>query len=156
MLTTKLLKTKRMVSFKLDCRKALSSDLPFLIELRKATMRKHYLNAGLAYNDEEQTKRIKDRFDLAKIILFDGQDIGLLKIDQASVPWALHQIQILPVHQKKGLGEQILRQITGEAKKSGASIQLGVLKNNPAKRLYERVGFRVLEEKETAYVMRFL
>jgi ribosomal protein S18 acetylase RimI-like enzyme len=33
-------------------------------------------------------------------------------------------------------------------------IRLFVLKVNPARRLYERLGFQVLEETETHYVMR--
>jgi ribosomal protein S18 acetylase RimI-like enzyme len=42
-----------------------------------------------------------------------------------------------------------------EARVAGMSVVLGVLRANPARRLYERLGFRVVGQSEISYKMRF-
>jgi ribosomal protein S18 acetylase RimI-like enzyme len=44
--------------------------------------------------------------------------------------------------------------VIDEARKAGASLRLGVLKANPALRLYQRLGFTVVRESIYAYEMR--
>ncbi len=136
-------------------RKATVQDLPFLVALREATMREHVERSQNIYDEEKQLQRVKDKYDCAQIIVLNGEDIGLLKMDGARTPWKLLQIQILPEYQRKGIGEEIIRQILDDAESIGASVTLRVLKGNPAKRLYERLGFRAEEERESSFVMRY-
>lgn len=51
----------------------------------------------------------------------------------------------LPTHRRRGLGEEALEEVLTEAKTHGArSIRLEVIEQNvPARRLYEKLGFRV-------------
>lgn len=136
-------------------RAANDADLPFLIRLRAATMREHVENSGIAYEDDAQLARIEYRFEFARIIACNGQDIGLLKMDRSVSPWMLIQIQLLPDFQRKRMGEAILRQILADADNAKTNVTLKVLKANPAKRLYERVGFRFVDEDERSFFMQY-
>lgn len=137
----------------LSLRKATEEDWDFLLELRRETMRPHVENSGRAYDEEAQSQRLSYKYDCAEIVQYGGRDIGLLKVDRSERPWVLVQIQIASEFQRRGLGEELLRQLLAEAKKQRASVQLSVLRANPARRLYERLAFVVGAEKEHAFLM---
>jgi GNAT superfamily N-acetyltransferase len=139
----------------LALRPATESDLEFLAALRRETMWEHFENSGLPVDESDQLNRVLHRFDCARIITMSGEDIGLLKVARDVDPWELIQIQVLPKYQRQGLGKALLDVVLAEAKAAGKSIVLGVLRANPAQRLYERLGFRVTGQSESAYRMRF-
>jgi len=116
-------------------------------------MRPHFERSGREYDDEAQGQRLLYKYACAEIVQYDGRDIGLLKVDRSERSWALIQIQLAPEFQCHGLGAALLRQLLVEATAQGATVQLSVLKANPAQRLYERLGFVVVEEKEHAFAM---
>ncbi|MBL8447012.1 MAG: GNAT family N-acetyltransferase [Zoogloeaceae bacterium] len=62
---------------------------------------------------------------------------------------ALHLIDIslLPKHQRRGLGGACMEQLIGEAAAAGLAVTLHVAEDNPAHRLYSRLGFRCVEHK---------
>jgi ribosomal protein S18 acetylase RimI-like enzyme len=59
----------------------------------------------------------------------------------------------LPSHQGAGLGTLLLYSLLGEADAARAPIRLRVLRTNPARRLYERLGFAVAGESATHFLM---
>jgi catechol 2,3-dioxygenase-like lactoylglutathione lyase family enzyme/GNAT superfamily N-acetyltransferase len=134
-------------------RPARESDIPFLLALRERTMRPHLENAGMAWEHDAQLARVTAQFEHASIIMIAGVDSGLLKLDKSRLPWELVQVQIDPAFQRKGHGESVIRTVLYDAKRAGAAVRLGVLKANPARRLYERLGFRVTSEDDEAYWM---
>jgi len=136
-------------------RPATESDLAFLTVLRRETMWEHFENSGYPIDETDQLNRVLHRFACARIITLRGEDIGLLKIDRDCEPWELIQIQLLPGYQRQGLGKALLDQFLAEAKAARKSVVLGVLRANPARRLYERLGFRVIGQTDIAYQMRF-
>jgi catechol 2,3-dioxygenase-like lactoylglutathione lyase family enzyme/ribosomal protein S18 acetylase RimI-like enzyme len=134
-------------------RPARPSDIPFLLALRERTMRPHLERAGMAWEHDAQLARVTTQFEHAAIIMIDGVDAGLLKLDKSRMPWELVQIQMDPAFQRKGHGEAIVRTVLDDAKRAGSAVRLGVLKANPARRLYERLGFRVTDEDDESYSM---
>lgn len=60
----------------------------------------------------------------------------------------------MPAYQRRGIGAAILRDVIAEARAGGHAVALRVLKVNPARRLYERLGFAVVGESDTHYLMR--
>ncbi|KUZ01819.1 GCN5 family acetyltransferase [Burkholderia territorii] len=134
-------------------RPASSSDVPFLLMLRRLTMTEHLQRVGAPTDDATHHQRIATNFDDA-VILCDGADaIGLLKVTRAPDEWHVHQIQILPSHQGQGIGETVLRQLLTEAEREAVPVSLSVLHGNPARRLYERLGFIVTSVSETGTSM---
>ncbi|HYD78748.1 MAG TPA: GNAT family N-acetyltransferase [Paucimonas sp.] len=138
----------------IQLRAADETDIPFLMVLRERTMRLHLENSGLEYESEEQLTRVTASFEHARIVQINGVDAGLLKLHRDGNPWYLHQIQIAPEFQGKGHGEAVVRTILAEAAAAGVGVELYVLKVNPARRLYEKLGFRVFDEDELEYRMR--
>jgi len=62
-------------------------------------------------------------------------------------------IQIMPAYQRQGVGTTVIRDILAKASRKGLPTTLWVMKVNPARELYERLGFEVAEETPTHYRM---
>jgi ribosomal protein S18 acetylase RimI-like enzyme len=114
----------------------------------------HLFASGLVPSVEEHLQRVLYRLDCAQIIQLAGGAVGLLKVSRDDGDWCLIQIQVRPGSQGQGLGRQLIQSVIDEARKAGASLRLGVLKANPALRLYQRLGFTVVRESIYAYEMR--
>ncbi|KVQ99311.1 GCN5 family acetyltransferase [Burkholderia ubonensis] len=127
-------------------RAATPADIPFLLRLRKLTMTAHLQRSGVPTDDDTHYGRIRTNFEDAKIICDGTESIGLLKLSRTPDEWHLHQIQVLPAHQGKGIGNAVLRDVLAEATRAGVPVSLSVLQGNPARRLYEQLGFRLVTE----------
>jgi ribosomal protein S18 acetylase RimI-like enzyme len=134
-------------------RPASADDLPFLLNLRRLTMTGHLQRAGMPTDDETHDRRIRAHFDDAMIVCNDDEAIGLLKVTRATDEWHVHQIQILPAHQGQGIGEAVLNALLTDAARAHVPVSLSVLHGNPARRLYERLGFRCESETDTSASM---
>jgi ribosomal protein S18 acetylase RimI-like enzyme len=58
----------------------------------------------------------------------------------------LSQIQLLPSCQGQGIGERVIAALLDQARREQLPVRLSVLKGNPARRLYERLGFQMVSE----------
>jgi ribosomal protein S18 acetylase RimI-like enzyme len=55
-------------------------------------------------------------------------------------------LAVLPGYQRQGIGSRVLREIQRQCAADGLSFRLQVLHTNPAKRLYDRLGFRIVSQ----------
>ena len=78
------------------------------------------------------------RFD---IIERCGQAIGRLYVAELSQEIRLMDISLLPAARNSGIGSKICSEIMSRAADLGKIVSLHVEEDNPAKRLYERLGF---------------
>jgi len=81
-------------------------------------------------------------------------DIGDLAISGTGSGLNIDGIYILPEYQGKGIGSFIINDLIREASHSGESIYLQVFKTNPARELYQRLGFEFSGETDTHYLMQ--
>ena len=91
--------------------------------------------------------RIPDGFvpNNITLVIIDGRRAGNICVRQGPDSIYVENIQISPALQGHGIGSYILhRIIDGSAKKS---VKLTTFDHNPAKRLYERMGFSVVDRK---------
>ena len=79
------------------------------------------------------------RFD---IILHDDQPIGRLYVDRRADEIRVIDIALLTEHRSAGIGGQIMKEVLDEAAAAGKPVRIHVEQNNPAMRLYNRLGFR--------------
>ncbi|HZX79830.1 MAG TPA: GNAT family N-acetyltransferase [Lysobacter sp.] len=135
-------------------RPATEDDVPFLLALRRQTMDPHLAASGADTSEAHHLERLRRGFEHARVLELDGRPVGLLKVHRAPGEWEIIQIQLGPELQGRGVGRALLQQVIDEATAAGAGLRLGVLKANPAKRLYERLGFVVVDETAHEYVMR--
>jgi ribosomal protein S18 acetylase RimI-like enzyme len=132
------------LSCEITLRPALVADEAFLLELRKSTMERYLEGAGEPIDEDTHLRRIRSHFPNAKIICLAGERIGLIKTHLSATEWAISQLQIAPALQGKGVGTEVIRRVIERADRDSLPVTLCVLRNNPAIRLYERLGFRVV------------
>lgn len=82
-----------------------------------------------------------------------GELIGRLYVDRWSREIRIMDIVLLPQYCGKGLGTQLLRVLMDEAATVGKSLTIHVERFNPALRLYQRLGFELLEDKGVYLLM---
>ncbi|RAS28865.1 GNAT family N-acetyltransferase [Paraburkholderia bryophila] len=139
----------------LTLRPATHADEAFLFELRKATMTEHLTRVGEAVDDAAHRARLLHRYDAAQVICIDGAPAGLLKAYRTDTEWVVVQVQIVPARQGHGIGARALQAVLRIAQTDALPVTLKVLKGNPAKRLYDRLGFKIDGEDETQFYMRY-
>jgi ribosomal protein S18 acetylase RimI-like enzyme len=139
---------------KLSRRPATEADIPFLLALRRETMNGHLAASGIAVDDASRRVRVMHAFDCAELLLADGVPVGLLKLRKLPHEWEIVQVQLAPALQGRGIGRSLLQEILAEAARAGVPVSLSVLKANPAKRLYEELGFEVFGEDAHEFHMR--
>jgi GNAT superfamily N-acetyltransferase len=66
------------------------------------------------------------------------------------------QLYLLKEFQRRGLGTQLVKRLFVEARELNIPIRLRVLAVNPAKGLYERLGFVVVERTPERYFLEWL
>ena len=137
-------------------RPATEADLPFLLRLRMQAMAPHHAAAGIEQSIAEHEARVRDRLDCAQVIDLGAEPVGLLKLLRDQGEWQVMQLQLLPAHQGQGIGSRLLTAVVEQADAAGVGLSLWVLKVNPARRLYERLGFAVVGEEPLAWKMRRL
>jgi GNAT superfamily N-acetyltransferase len=89
-----------------------------------------------------------------RIITLDGADIGWLQSRTQDGTFFLGQLFVEAPRQRRGIGTEVMNRLIGEATHAGQAMTLAVVKINPAKRLYDRLGFHVVHEDERKFYMR--
>lgn len=135
-------------------RAATEADIPALLALREATMRMHMLNSGADASPDSMRARLLHGYRHAQVLLRGDRIVGLLKLDRSGADHVVAQIQLAPELQGQGLGKALLQEYIAEARAAGRDVTLHVLKANPARGLYERLGFVVEGEDEHEFHMR--
>lgn len=135
-------------------RPATDADYDFLYRLHVAAMRDLVARVW-GWDDAWQERYFAAHFDaaLSRIITVGGEDAGVVAVAWGAADAFLANIAILPPHQGRGFGAAVIRHVIAEAEARGLPVRLQVLKINPARRLYERLGFAVTGETETHDLM---
>jgi ribosomal protein S18 acetylase RimI-like enzyme len=76
-----------------------------------------------------------------QIIEHDSQPIGRMMVLREKSSALLVDISLLAEHREQGIGGALLCDLIQQCKRDSVPLKLQVLKNNPALRLYERLGF---------------
>jgi ribosomal protein S18 acetylase RimI-like enzyme len=75
------------------------------------------------------------------IVLVDGSPAGQLRVDRGREELRLVDVSLLPEHRSRGIGTLLVSALQDEARQRDQPLTLSVLAHNPARRLYERLGF---------------
>ena len=139
----------------LTYRAAVPGDSEWLFAMKVATMR-DYVTAVYGWDDAVQRRMFTERFNPARlrIVQVNGRDAGLLEVEENEDQFFLARIEVLPELQNRGIGSAVIRSILEDAEKRKKSVFLQVLRPNPARALYTRLGFCVCGETETLYKMK--
>lgn len=86
-------------------------------------------------------------------VLVDKRQVGGLWVRHHKDSHELREIQILPEFRNQGIGTYLLRREIERARAAGKSLRLRVLLENPAIRLYRRMGFRIVRTDDVRHYM---
>jgi ribosomal protein S18 acetylase RimI-like enzyme len=139
----------------IDLRPARPDDYTFSLTLYLETI-EPYASEWFSWVPEEQEAQFSDlwRPDDTRIIVLDGNDVGWVEIRQTGDEIFLKQLYVAPAYQGQGIGSQVVLRLLDDWTKIATSMALFVFKNNRAVQFYERLGFSVVRETPTKFVMR--
>lgn len=134
-------------------RPACAEDEDWLVDLRRRTIVPYRALLGLPNDEETLRANVREHFEHAQIICEGDRRIGLFKTYREGDVWALAQIQLEPAVQGRGIGATLIRALQEQAAADGMPVRLNVLHGNPARRLYDRLGFREIEVSAIATIL---
>lgn len=89
------------------------------------------------------------------IIEFNNESIGRLYVDRRADEIRIIDIALLPGYRGKGIGGGLMQSLLEEASGSNKSVSIHVEHNNPAMRLYQRLGFRHIRDEGVYFYMEW-
>ena len=142
-------------------------DAPFLLRLYASTRADEM--AQVPWTDEQKDEFLQFQFHAQHVyyqehfadarfdvVLREGEPIGRLYLDVRDDEHRLIDIALLPEARGKGLGSQMMRDILAAAEADGGKlVRIHVEENNPAMRLYLRLGFEKIEEQGVYHLMEW-
>jgi ribosomal protein S18 acetylase RimI-like enzyme len=87
------------------------------------------------------------------IVYLDDRPIGRLIVARGNRDIHIADIIVLPEYRGAGIGTTLIRDILAEAAQAQKSVRLQVLNTNRAIRLYERLGFTIIADGGTHFMM---
>jgi GNAT superfamily N-acetyltransferase len=140
--------------------KASEKDIPLIQELTNIIWPQTYEEIlsqdqisymlGMMYSTESLADQMKKGIDF--ILIKDHETyVAFAAYEQINLSvYKLHKIYALPNQQGKGIGKFIINYIIDEIKPKGATaLQLDVNRQNKARGFYEKLGFKIIAEKDT-------
>ena len=107
------------------------------------------------YNGQKATYSAEFPNATDQIVMLDGEPVGRLMLDHRRDSIHGVDIAIMKSERNRGVGTGVLEVLFEECTKRGIYFSLNVAKNNPAMRLYERLGCRIAEDNGTHFLMIF-
>jgi ribosomal protein S18 acetylase RimI-like enzyme len=89
------------------------------------------------------------------IIESGGQAAGRLYVHRGDNEMRVIDIALLPEYQRRGIGGSLMRKLLQEAAASCCAVAIHVEHNNPALKLYTRLGFEHVSDEGVYYFMRW-
>lgn len=132
-------------------------DEAFLFDLYASTRRDEMAAWGLdevmlaqmlrmQYAGQQGTYRAQFPAADHHLILRHERPIGRLLVDRTDAEVLLVDVTLVPEARGSGLGTRLLRALQAEAAEKGLPLRLKVVLTNPARRLYQRLGFVGLDD----------
>jgi GNAT superfamily N-acetyltransferase len=142
----------------LRCRAMTDADLPFLFGLYASTRAQEVAATGwppaaqlqfLEGQFEAQHRHYTTYYPDAEwlVVEHEGRAVGRLYVEEWPSQFRVIDIALVPEAQGQGFGTALLADIFARASGVGKKVSIHVEKNNPAMRLYERLGFARAEDK---------
>lgn len=143
-----------------------AGDDPFLFDLYASTRAAEFAVMGwddiqlraflqMQFNAQRQSYQMAYPEAEHSIVEVAGRPAGRLLVDRTRAAHCLVDIALLPEHRGGGIGTRLVRTVQTRASDAAASVVLHVLHGNPARRLYERLGFRPIGDTGTHLEMEW-
>ncbi len=115
---------------------------------------KWYIEKIYGWNDETQkiktSNEVKRNINNIKIIQTNNKDIGVTTFEKGD-DYRIGLTIIHPDYQNKGIATSVISDYISKANADKKRIIIKVFKENPARKLYERLGFSIYNKDSTHY-----
>ena len=141
----------------LSLRQATPADSEFCYEVKKAAHRENIVRIYGPW-DEDFQRHFHERQwhpEGVCIIVSAGADAGRVWLKRLPAEMSVNGLYILPEHQRKGIGRELLTQVQRECAETGNTIRLRVMKVNTATEFYTKLGFVVVGQNKTHWKMEW-
>ena len=139
-----------------DLRPAAKSDLAFCWPIYRDAM-KPLADAFGDWNEAAQHRIVEQAVadPGTSVLRADNADVGWIQVEEGRQVVLLKQLFLLPAARNRGLGTSFLTWMKERAERKRKDLTLDVLTNNPARRLYERLGFKAVTTANNKISMRY-
>jgi len=112
-------------------------------------------DAFLAMQFEAQTRHYDEHYSDAEFLVIEreGRPVGRLYLHRRGDEIRIVDIALLPEERRGGIGGRLLQQVLDEAAETGRMVRIHVEQNNPAMSLYNRLGFRKIDDLGIYHLM---
>ncbi len=133
-------------------------DQEFLLSLYASAREDELSRTG--WTDEQKDAFVRMQFDAQTtyyrqvypqmeytVIDHDGADAGRLILAELGDEIRIVDIALMPAHRGAGIGTALITDVFTCARAANKAVRIHVEVFNPAKKLYERLGFKEIEDK---------
>lgn len=144
------------MSLAFELRPSAKSDLAFCWPIYRDAMKPLTEEVG-QWNEPAQQKIVEQAVGDAgtSIMRSDKADVGWLQVEETRHMVMLKQIFVLPTMRNRGLGTSFLNWMKERADRKRKDLTLDVMNNNPARHLYDRLGFKIVTTAGNKITMRY-
>lgn len=145
-------------------RPATDDDRELLLDVYASTRADEL--AAVPWTDEEKRGFLRQQFDAQdrwwrlqypdcsfQVIEIDGRAAGRLYVDRREREIRLVDIALLPQYRRLGAGTRLIVELQREAEASDRALTIHVERFNPARALYDRLGFREIGSAGEVYLL---
>ena len=138
----------------IELRPALDHDFEYCRRLYFGEMRWIIEELHLDRTSQETSFRQQWNSTQVRLIALDGTDVGWVQTITEDDELFVAQMFVDSRFQRNGIGTEVMRRLISEATAFNLAVRLNVVRINPARRLYERLGFRVTHEDDRKFYMK--
>jgi ribosomal protein S18 acetylase RimI-like enzyme len=130
-------------------RPATEADYGFWAELHRQTFAA-YVAQAWGWDEARLEAEFRQEFGemVRQVVEWGEEAIGSIVVEDHGDHFYLDYIAILPAYQGRGIGSLLVKRLLQSARQPGIPVRLSVLKVNPARALYERLGFVLVGEDQ--------
>lgn len=149
---------RRAGALGVSVRPMIDEDLPFAAAVYASTRAEELAQTGwpaemqqafLAQQHEAQHHYYRSHYPDAEWLIVEcgGAPVGRLYLVECEREFRVIDIALLPAARGRGIGSTLLADILAAAAAAGKNVSIHVERNNPALRLYHRLGFALVEDQ---------
>ena len=130
------------------------ADREFLWALHQNSMRE-YVDQTWGWRDADHRTRFNQSSRPGDLEIIEIENVPVGFISTESIPGKLRllSIEITPSYQRQGIATSLIQDLISKATNADQLVELQVLRVNPARKLYERLGFALRSETKTHFIM---
>ena len=135
-------------------RPALREEFAVLYAIHRAAMEQYVAETWGSWDEAFQRAHFAENWpEERQAITVAGETAGFLDLSERDGELWVGNIELAPEWQRRGIGSTVLADIQRRAAAEGRAVGLQVLRVNPARGLYLRLGFRDTGESTTHHQM---